>query len=406
MKYVKASANLLLAILILLAVIFVAPKVIVIFTPFIIGWVIALIARPMVQFLETKLKIKRKIGGAFVIVLVIGIVVLGLYFLFAWLFREISGLISDFPRLWEAMQADLTSVAASLNLLTGKVPGGAELDFDGFIESTFTTLSKTINANADSIAKAAGDFALRLPTIFIGVVMALLSSYFFVADRNLVSEWSRKYLPVGVQMRYQMVKRSLSSSVGGYIKAQFKIEFWMYLILVLGLGLLRVDYFAVIALGIAILDIFPIFGTGTALIPWAIIKIINGDYKTAIWLLIIWAGGQLVRQFIQPKLLGDSMGVPTLPALFLLYAGYHVGGVWGMIFSLPIALVLYALYQEGAFDTTKKSIQILVAGMSRFRTITDEDMAEAEELSRRNRRMAEKLRSEEESSKQKQKNKN
>ena len=85
------------------------------------------------------------------------------------------------------------------------------------------------------------------------------------------------------------------------------------------------NYFALIALGIAFLDFLPFFGTGTVLIPWAIIRILTADYKIAIGLLIIWGGGQLARQLIQPKIVGDSMGVAPLPTLFLLFIGYRLG---------------------------------------------------------------------------------
>ena len=97
-------------------------------------------------------------------------------------------------------------------------------------------------------------------------------------------------------------------SVGGYFKAQLKIEVWMYLLLVVGLSVLRVDYVLLIALGIAFLDLLPFFGTGTVMVPWALIKIFSGDYKMAIGLLIIWGGGQLARQIIQPKIGGRAWG--------------------------------------------------------------------------------------------------
>ena len=206
--------------------------------------------------------------------------------------------------------------------------------------------------------------------------MALLSSYFFVAERHQISQWFRAHAPAALQLRYDMVRRSLVRSVGGYLKAQLKIEVWMYLLLLVGLGVLRVNYFALIALVIAFLDFLPFLGTGTVLVPWAIIKIFTADYKMAIGLLIIWGGGQLARQLIQPKIVGDSMGVPPLPTLFLLYIGYKVAGVVGMILAVPLGLLLYTMYENGAFDTTRDSILVLMAGINRFRRLDREDMSE------------------------------
>lgn len=157
----------------------------------------------------------------------------------------------------------------------------------------------------------------------------------------------------------------------------------MYLLLLVGLGALHVNYFALIALGIAFLDLLPFLGTGTVLIPWAIIQILTADYKMAVWLLIIWGGGQLARQLIQPKIVGDSMGVPPLPTLFLLFIGYKAGGVIGMIIAVPAGLLLYSMYQEGAFETTQNSVLILVAGINRFRRLDREDLSEVEDMHRR-----------------------
>ena len=101
-------------------------------------------------------------------------------------------------------------------------------------------------------------------------------------------------------------------------------------------------------------------------------------------MLIIWGGGQLARQLIQPKIVGYSMGVAPLPTLFLLYFGYKVGGVVGMIVAVPVGLLIYTMYQEGAFETTQSSVMILVAGVNRFRHLGKEDLFEVEEMNMRN----------------------
>lgn len=382
-KYCKALANITIAIVALLLIIFVVPKVIVFFSPFVVGWIIALIAGPFVRFFEEKVKIKRKAGSAFVIVTIIGLVVLVLYLAGAKLVEEIIGLINSMPVLWASVEADFNDIAKNLDIVYRRLP----LD----IRDTITELSSEIGTyvgeffgeiSAPTISTV-GNFAKQLPTIIIGIIMALLSSYFFVAERNLIGDWLRKTMPSSLQKRYEMLKRSLGKAVGGYFKAQLKIEIWMYLLLVIGLSILRVDYALLIALGIAFMDFFPFFGTGTIMVPWAIIKILSSDYQMAIGLLIIWGVGQLARQIIQPKIVGDSVGVPPIPTLFLLFIGYKVSGVIGMIVAVPIGLIIYTMYEEGVFDTTKKSVLILVAGINHFRKLRSEDMVLVEEMQKK-----------------------
>ena len=143
------------------------------------------------------------------------------------------------------------------------------------------------------------------------------------------------------------------------------------IILLIGFSILHVEYSILIAILIALLDFFPFFGTGTVMIPWAVIKILSGDYKMAIGLLIIWGVSQLVRQIIQPKIVGDSMGMPPIPTMVLLYVGFRVGGAWGLIIAVPVGMIVYNLYRAGIFSNTIKSIKILVEDVNKFRKIDE-----------------------------------
>ncbi len=387
-KYSKALVNLIVAAVLFVGIIFLIPRLLVFFAPFVAGWIIALIAGPMVRFFEEKVKLKRKIGGAFVIVVVIGLVVLLIYSVGAWLVNQIIGLIGALPDMWVSVEADLNSIGKTLNVLIDKLPGDIQFKLNDLLNTVGTSLGDFFGRIGTPTIEAAGNLAKQLPTVFIGVIMALLSAYFFVAERTQINEWFLVNTPATLQLRYQLIRRSLVKSVGGYFKAQLKIEVWMYLLLVIGLGVLGVNYYALIAIGIALLDFLPFLGTGTVLIPWALIRLFTADYKVAIGLLIMWGGGQLARQLIQPKIVGDSMGVAPLPTLFLLFFGYRVGGVIGMIVAVPLGLLAYTMYQEGAFDTTKKSVQILVAGVNGFRRLSEEDMLEVEEMSLKNEEVA------------------
>ncbi len=404
-KYCKALVNLAVAGAILFCIIWGLPRALVFLSPFVAGWIIALIAGPLVRFFEEKVKLKRKIGSAFVIIAVIALVVLVLYIIFVQLFEQVKGLAGALPEMLEKAEADFNSIGNNLNALLAKLPGDIQLKLDDNAIKLDEYMGEFLSRFGSPTIEAAGNFAKQLPAVFIGLIMALLSSYFFVAERQQINEWFREHMPSSILLRYRMICDSLLKSVGGYLKAQLKIEVWMYFLLLIGLGILRVNYFAVIALVIAFLDFLPFLGTGTVLIPWAVIRILTADYKTAIGLLVIWCVGQLARQLIQPKIVGDSIGVPPLPTLFLLYIGYKVSGVIGMIIAVPIGLLVYTLYEDGAFDTTKNSILILTAGVNRFRSLGKEDLAEVETMKLRNRQAAETLKRREQMAKEKESHK-
>lgn len=387
-KYCKALVNLAVAVVTLILVIYLLPKVVIFFLPFVIGWVIAMIAGPLVRFFEEKLKLRRRAGSAFVIIVVIALVITVIYLVGSNLVDQIMGLINDLPSMWKSLEADFMDIGKRLSVFYTKLPLDVQESISSITEEAGAYIGDLLGHISTPTIAAVGNIAKRVPSVIIGIIMCLLSSYFFVADREHISYWCHKHMPVVVMERYAMIKRSLVKSVGGYFKAQLKIEVWMYLLLVIGLSILKVDYVLLIAFGIAILDLLPFFGTGTVMVPWAIIKILSGDYSVAIGLLIIWGVGQLARQIIQPKIVGDSVGVPPIPTLFLLFIGYKLGGVVGMILAVPVGLLLYTMYQEGAFNTTKNSVLILVAGIEGFRRLKPQDLEAVEDMmtSERNKR--------------------
>ena len=373
--YIKALMNLGIAILILLLMVFLLPRMILFFMPFVIGWIIALIANPLVQFFEKKLKIRRKAGTVFVVVAVISLVVLAGYLLGSKIVQETVGLVNELPQIWNSLEEDFRTIGQNLDILYSRFPKEVRESIVGIGEQMEGFVGDIVSRVGSPTIEAVGNFAKNLPTIIIGIIMCLLSAYFFVAEREYLNAHVKSHMPETITYRWNIMARSFRRAVGGYFKAQFKIEVWMYLLLVLGLWILKVDYAFLIAIGIAFLDFLPVFGTGTVLMPWAVIKILSADYKMAVGLLIIWCGGQLARQIIQPKIVGDSIGVPPIPTLFLLFIGYKAAGVFGMIIAVPIGIILMNMYEEGLFDRTKNSIKILWAGVNNFRRLDEKDLS-------------------------------
>ena len=290
--------------------------------PFVVGWIISAIATPLVNWLEKRLKIVKKLGTAMIVIMVIGLIVLVGYFAVSRIAAEVTDLIQNFPYMGN---------------LVSKIS-----------EPTVT---------------AAGNFAKRLPSYLISFIVAILAAYFFTIQREEVIAWFHKIAPPSVEKRMILVMDNLKYAVGGYFKAQFKIMGVVFLILFAGFLVLGIHYAVLVAFLISFLDFLPFFGTGTALIPWAIYSVFIGEYKITAGLVIIYAVSQVVRQLLQPKLVGDSMGMNPLVTLLLLYVGYKIKGVFGMILAVPLGLVLINMCQAGAFDYILDDVKILVEGI-------------------------------------------
>lgn len=377
--YLKILCNLLLFVLGSVLLVFVFPKLLAFFTPFVVAWIIACVATPMVRFIEKHLKLKRKISMVFTIVLILALVVGLLYLIITQCARFIGNFLSDLPSLWDSVQEEVKGALQVVLPLLEKVPGYGAENVENLLASGNEAINSLISDLSAPTISAVGNFAKRLPDMIVATVMGALATFFFVLERENISKKWRTYMPKAFIEVWDLIKHCVVHSIGGYFKAQFKIEIWIYLLIFIGLSLLGVRYAILLALLCAFLDFLPVFGTGAVLWPWALIEAINGDYLQALLLMIIWGVSQLVRQFIQPKFVGETLGVGPIATLFLLYGGYQVLGVFGMIISVPFGLLIKTLYKEGVFKVAEDSLRLLAGRIVKFRKYNEEELKEIDE---------------------------
>ena len=365
--YWKVAASLFFSLLGTILFIVIGVQAIGFFMPFVIGWFIAYLAYPLVGWMESRVKIKKKLGSALIIILVIAIVA-GLGYLgIVKLIREIQMALTNAPDLYQDLEAGLREIGARFQGVYKMLPENIQSGWNSLIQNMDEKAGSVIAGIGNPAVEATGNVVKRIPGILVSVIVALVSAYFFTAQREEIIQWSKKVAPKAIEARMSIVMYNLKYAVGGYFKAQFKIMVVVGLILLCGFLILGVDYAFLLAILIAFLDLLPFFGTGTALIPWAVYKFFVMDIKTSVALLIIYGITQLVRQIIQPKLVGDSIGLSPLLTLLLLYAGYRVGGLLGMIVAVPIGMIILNLYKAGAFDYILDDVKILIRGIASLR---------------------------------------
>ena len=118
---------------------------------------------------------------------------------------------------------------------------------------------------------------------------------------------------------------------------------------------MRIPYAFIIALLLAVVDLLPLLGTGVILIPWALICLLLGQVKLGIGLLALYGVTTLVRQVLEPKLIGDGLGLHPLLSLFSMYAGLRLFGVWGMITAPLVTAGVRAVFGGGGEGETAET---------------------------------------------------
>lgn len=365
--YLKIGINLLLAALIILLLVFAVPKLLGFFIPFVIGWIIAMICNPLVKLLERKLKIVRKFSSALIIIIVLSVVILLIYGVGVQLIRQASSLIENLDNIYADFENTLVSIANNMGekykLFPVKITQGIEdffLHLDEYIKQFLS------NVKTPTIGDAS-DMVLAVGNGFFMFIITLISSYFFIAEKDHMTEGFKKWIPNSALSYYNLVTYNFKKAVGGYFKAQFKIMVIITIILFIGLTIKSTDYALLLALLIAFLDLLPVFGTGTVIGPWVLIDLMNERYQDALILVLLYIICQTVKQLLQPKMVGDSIGLSPLMTLFFLFIGYRFGGLIGIIIGIPIGMIVVNLYRAGLFDTVIRGVKILVRDINEYR---------------------------------------
>lgn len=335
--------------------------------PFVFGWFISFIAYPLVCWLEKRLKIVKRLGSMLIIVAVLAVIVAAIYFGGSRLVSEIGGLMKDFPDMYQQLEHGFAEIGKNLQGVFKILPEGVQAGWNAMVLNLDQTMGNLISKMGDPAVSAAGKFVKSIPAVMISVIVAVISAYFFIAQREQVIAWAKSITPDPIQRRMTMVIDNLKFAVGGYFKAQFKIMLVVFVILLVGFEVFHIHYAVLLGILIAFLDFLPFFGTGTALIPWALYKFLIGNYRMTIALLILYAVTQVIRQLIQPKLIGDDVGLSPLATLVFLYLGYKVGSLLGMIFAVPLGMIVINMYKAGAFDYILDDVKILAYGILSLR---------------------------------------
>ena len=147
----------------------------------------------------------------------------------------------------------------------------------------------------------------------------------------------------------------------------FQIMIIIFAILFVFFYFIGVEYAALLALITSILDFLPFIGTGTVIMPWALYSVITGKYGTAVILVIAYLVTMLARRLLEPKLVGDSIGLSPFYTLISMFIGYRLMGMLGLILGIPIGMILKVFYEEGLFDNTIRGIKILIHDINEYR---------------------------------------
>ena len=330
---------------------FLLGKIIPFLMPFMFALLCAFFISPVVNRMEKRLRIPRKLSSVVVILLVAGLLV--------------------------ALLAAVAVKAynAAEELVYGMIGNGAEFEGLRIISDEFNRIfgahidlaesfKNLIAPAAQALVGLIKPIATGAPQFFVSVIVFILATHFFVSDRERIFEFFDKWTKGSFTRFVGRIENISKDSIVRYIRAQAILMTVTFVELLIGFTVLRVfgvlnlSYTFGVCFGIALLDALPIFGTGGVMVPWAVYAVISGDFVLAACLLAIYAVCFTVRQLLEPKVLGESLGIHPLITLLAMFVGLRSIGIPGLIF-FPLAIVLcIQLVKIGVFGDSAENTEI------------------------------------------------
>lgn len=330
--------------------------------PILCAVVVAMILQKPVNFICKKTPLKRGLVSALTVIFAFLVIVSGLVLILIWVGSEFKGFFQYIMIELEDIPALVHKIEGYIGNAVGFLPEKLETAVMEFVSEKLATLTSpttTPSEPSQSIdlsmlstpLKGIWNTAKQIPTTLVSIVVAIIACCFMTADFATVKKLVLGFFQPDTRSKIIRAKRLLFPSLGKMAKAYAIIITITFCELSLGLFLLTLmgiydsGYIFVIAILTAIIDIVPVLGTGTVLIPWAVISLLNGNYPMAIGLIVMYACITVIRQIIEPKLVAAQLGIPAFLTIVSMFIGSQIFGVLG-IFILPITIVMLKLLND------------------------------------------------------------
>lgn len=321
--------------------------------PFAIAWGIALLIQKPSEALASRLSISKKLVSVLLLLLLLTATV--------WLIgASVRRLLLELQHLLERLLSQEDTVNAVGNpidyfeMITSKIPflrriGAGERFYglrEGFNQAVSDFLKNLLESLSSAVPSLAAGLLSALPTILLSIVITVIAGFYFCIDGEGIRTAITSLLPSGLRSRLPAWKSRVKQFSKGYLRAYLLLFLLTFSELFLGFCLLRIEYAFLLALLISFVDLLPVLGVGAVLVPWSILLLLQKDLRLGLGLLILFGAVTVIRQIMEPRLLGKSLGLHPLFTLFASYAGWKLFGVAGMLLGPIIALAAKTLFDR------------------------------------------------------------
>lgn len=341
----KEVLKILIFIFAVLLGIFLAYKLSIYLAPFVIAFILASFMEPFIKLLVEKAKAPRKLAAAIALLLVLSTVGSLVVIVISKIVYEIKSIIQLPPEYYTQTYNNITAMFDRIFMIyTGL---GLPVQVTNNIEEMVANLTSSWGKIFYNFLSELLMTTVSIPQILIFVIITILSTFFMTSDRHMIIAFFSHQLPESWMNKIRSIESDMFSALFGYLKAQLIMLTITFTVLVTGFIWIGVSHPFLFAVFISLLDALPIIGTGSILVPWSIYNFFTGDIQVGFYFLILYGICLAVRQMIEPKIVGQQIGLYPLVTLIAMYAGLNLLGFAGLILG-PITVLLLKNILTGA----------------------------------------------------------
>jgi sporulation integral membrane protein YtvI len=317
--------------------------------PFLFAYFLAWVIRPTTEFLYRKLKIPRIVGGTASLLILVTLLGAGIYYLCNTLIKQIILFVRNIPIYLNIIADKLDHICNGCDELFGLADGYVRSFVDDNIDVTILRLKNNVMPR---MTEKTISFTIGMIG-FVGVLLIVLVAAVLIAKDLPV--FNERYKENSLYRDIHKVTMKLTDAGIAYLRTQIIILSIIGVISVIGLMILKNEYAVLIGIGIAIMDALPILGSGLVYIPWSIIMLFSGNIYSAAILMTTFLVCQIIREILEPKLIGNRIGVKPLFTLIAMYIGVKLFAIAGFILG-PIGLIIIITIVKTVNEKTDSSV--------------------------------------------------
>lgn len=336
-------------------------KVISIFSPFLLGIILAFVLNVLNNFIEKKIfgkikpsKIWNKIKRPLCITLSLILVFLTIFFVMNLLIPQLKNSASLFTDTLPAYKEDIIGILNKFDIDESTVNKVGE-----YLDNFGKVITDYIKGNSKDVITVTTEVATSVVNIISKGIITLVFAIYMIAQKETLSRQINKvmkaYLKPKTINKINTVGTLANKTFSNFVTGQCLEALIFGSLVSVGMLIFRFPYASTIGVLLGFTALIPIFGAfiGTA-IGFILIMMVS-PVKAILFVVFIIVLQQIEGNLIYPRVVGKSIGLPGMWVLLSVTVGGSIGGILGMLIATPLCSLLYALFTKMVNDKLKSN---------------------------------------------------